>query len=52
MNVTETACYLLCANCGDRIMSHVHSEEARKCYDWDWAIPLRKKETDKDSVVL
>ena len=47
-DVTETVCYLFCANCGDQILSHVQSGEAGKHYVWDWAIPLRKEVTDKD----
>ena len=43
-DVTETVCYLLCANCGDQIMSHVQSSEVSKHYVWDWAVPLRKEE--------
>lgn len=42
-SVTEAACYLVCANCGDQIMSHVHSDEAAKRYVLDWAIPLKKQ---------
>jgi hypothetical protein len=42
--VTATACYLLCANCGDHVMSQLKSEEAAKRYEWDWAIPLRGEE--------
>jgi hypothetical protein len=47
-NVKETVCYLLCATCGDQIMSRAQSEEAAKRYVWDWAIPLRTEATDKD----
>ncbi len=32
--------YFFCAGCGDNIMSRVQSEEARKHYVWDWAVPL------------
>ena len=42
--VAEMASYPICANCGGRIMSHVHSDEAAKRYEWDWAIPLRRGE--------
>jgi len=49
-NLTATDCYLLCANCGDRIMSHLESEEAAKRYEWDWAIPLRGEEERKSPV--
>ncbi len=41
-DVKETLCYLLCANCGDQIVSHVKSLEAAQHYTWDWAIPVRR----------
>ena len=47
-NVTETVCYLLCATCGDQIMSRAQSDEAAKRYVWDWVIPLRREATDRD----
>jgi len=33
--------YFFCAHCGDNILSHVESDDARKRYGWDWAVPLR-----------
>lgn len=33
--------YFFCSSCGDNIMSHVESEDSRKRYGWDWAVPLR-----------
>jgi len=32
--------YFFCSACADNIMSHVASEESRKRYEWDWAVPL------------
>ncbi len=33
--------YFFCSGCGDNIMSHVESDESRKRYQWDWAVPLQ-----------
>jgi hypothetical protein len=33
--------YYFCGTCGDSLMSRVETEEARKHYIWDWAVPLR-----------
>jgi len=33
--------YFFCHSCADNIMSHVESDESRKRYLWDWAVPLR-----------
>lgn len=33
--------YFFCGTCGDNIVGRVESEEARKRYVWDWAVPLR-----------
>ena len=39
--------YFFCGTCGDNIVGRVESEDARKRYVWDWAVPLR----DRKSVV-
>jgi hypothetical protein len=33
--------YFFCGNCGDNIVGRVESEDVRKRYVWDWAVPLR-----------
>jgi hypothetical protein len=33
--------YFFCSPCADNIMSHIQSEDTRKRYNWDWAVPLR-----------
>ncbi len=33
--------FFFCSPCGDNLMGHVESDEARKRYQWDWAVPLR-----------
>ncbi len=32
--------YFFCSGCADNIMGHVVSEDSRKRYEWDWAVPL------------
>ncbi len=34
--------YFFCGSCGDNIMGRVESDEAKKRYVWDWAVPLRE----------
>jgi hypothetical protein len=33
--------YFFCSSCGDNIMSRVESDDSRRRYQWDWAVPLR-----------
>lgn len=33
--------FFFCGACGDNIMVRLESEDARKSYLWDWAVPLR-----------
>ena len=33
--------YFFCGGCGDNISGRLESDEARRHYVWDWAIPLR-----------
>jgi hypothetical protein len=33
--------YFFCGDCGDNIQGRAESEQAKKRYVWDWAIPLR-----------
>ncbi len=33
--------YFFCGGCGDNIVSRVESDDTRRRYVWDWAIPLR-----------
>ncbi len=33
--------YFFCGSCGDNIMGRVETDDAKKRYVWDWAIPLR-----------
>ena len=40
-SVGPHANYVFCAACGDSIMMHLQVEAVRKCYVWDWVIPLR-----------
>jgi hypothetical protein len=30
-----------CASCGDNIMGRIQSDEPKKHYLWDWAVPLK-----------
>ncbi|MFZ0887253.1 MAG: hypothetical protein WA005_02270 [Candidatus Binataceae bacterium] len=33
--------FFFCGTCGDNIVGRIESEDARKRYLWDWAVPLR-----------
>jgi len=33
--------FFFCGGCGDNINGRLESDEARRHYVWDWAIPLR-----------
>ncbi len=33
--------YFFCGGCGDNITGRLESDEARRHYMWDWAVPLR-----------
>jgi hypothetical protein len=33
--------FIFCGGCGDNIMGRISSDDVRKHYVWDWAIPLR-----------
>ena len=42
--------FLFCGTCGDNIMSRVESEDARKRYVWDWAVPLRDRADRREAA--
>ena len=37
--------FFFCCTCGDNIVGRVESDEARKRYVWDWAVPIRHAAT-------
>ena len=42
--------FFFCGACGDSIMVRVESEDARKRYVWDWAVPLRDQGHQRQAV--
>lgn len=41
--VVQARRYYFCGACGENILGHVASEESRKRYEWDWAVPLKER---------
>jgi hypothetical protein len=42
-----TRTFFFCAACGDNILGHVQLDDARGNYVWDWAIPLRETNSNR-----
>ncbi|MFZ0888699.1 MAG: hypothetical protein WA005_09620 [Candidatus Binataceae bacterium] len=42
--------FSFCGTCGDSIMGRVESEDARKRYVWDWAVPLRERAHHREAA--